>query len=35
MDVFAARYAAQNLSFKAGSALKAGGIATWCWRWRF
>ncbi|PBP51152.1 saccharopine dehydrogenase [Pseudomonas syringae] len=29
LDVFATRYAAQNLSFKAGSALKAGGIATW------
>ncbi|MEQ4605108.1 MAG: saccharopine dehydrogenase NADP-binding domain-containing protein, partial [Pseudomonas amygdali] len=29
LDVFATRYAAQHLSFKAGSALKAGGIATW------
>ncbi|KPX79752.1 saccharopine dehydrogenase family protein [Pseudomonas meliae] len=29
LDVFATRYAARHLSFKAGSALKAGGIATW------
>ncbi|MCF5744636.1 saccharopine dehydrogenase NADP-binding domain-containing protein [Pseudomonas tremae] len=29
IDVFATRYAAQNLSFKAGSGLKSGVIATW------
>ncbi|MCI3946471.1 hypothetical protein K0038_03529 [Pseudomonas syringae] len=29
IDVFATRYAAQNLSFKAGSGLRSGVIATW------
>ncbi|WP_024657471.1 saccharopine dehydrogenase NADP-binding domain-containing protein [Pseudomonas syringae USA007] len=29
IDVFAERYAAHNLSFKAGSGLKAGVVATW------
>ncbi|WP_439850866.1 saccharopine dehydrogenase NADP-binding domain-containing protein [Pseudomonas syringae] len=29
IDVFATRYKAQNLSFKAGSGLKSGVIATW------
>jgi Uncharacterized conserved protein len=33
IDVFASRYAAKNLRFKAGSGLKAGGIANYLLAW--